>query len=114
MLVASDTDDVFLPKPADLLVNLGESRAVLLCSSQLHPSKTWAPPSRNIPSPDARPFPPPYSYLLQPLQPRKQCRRLFLQSPFKSSSISAYLTTSGDVLPSLSVNNDSDDGLCSF
>ena len=29
MLVVSDTDDVFLPKPTDLLVNLGESRAAL-------------------------------------------------------------------------------------
>jgi protein transport protein SEC24 len=29
MLVVSDIDDVFLPKPTDLLVNLGESRASL-------------------------------------------------------------------------------------
>ena len=29
MLVVSDIDDVFLPKPTDLLVNLGESRAAL-------------------------------------------------------------------------------------
>lgn len=29
MLVMSDTDDVFLPKPTDLLVNLVESRASL-------------------------------------------------------------------------------------
>lgn len=29
MLVMSDTDDVFLPKPTDLLVNLVESRAAL-------------------------------------------------------------------------------------
>jgi len=29
MLVVSDTDDVFLPKPTDLLVNLAEARASL-------------------------------------------------------------------------------------
>ena len=29
MLVVSDVDDVFLPKPTDLLVNLQESRAAL-------------------------------------------------------------------------------------
>jgi hypothetical protein len=29
MLVVSDIDDVFLPKPTDLLVNLAESRASL-------------------------------------------------------------------------------------
>jgi hypothetical protein len=29
MLVVSDTDDVFLPKPTDLLVNLTEARASL-------------------------------------------------------------------------------------
>jgi protein transport protein SEC24 len=29
MLVVSDTDDVFLPKPNDLLVNLSESKAGL-------------------------------------------------------------------------------------
>jgi protein transport protein SEC24 len=29
MLVVSDIDDVFLPKPNDLLVNLAESRAAL-------------------------------------------------------------------------------------
>jgi protein transport protein SEC24 len=29
MLVMSDTDDVFLPKPTDLLVNLVESRSQL-------------------------------------------------------------------------------------
>ena len=29
MLVVSDTDDVFLPKPTDLLVNLAESRSSL-------------------------------------------------------------------------------------
>ena len=29
MLVVSDIDDVFLPKPSDLLVNIGESRASL-------------------------------------------------------------------------------------
>jgi protein transport protein SEC24 len=29
MLVVSDTDDVFLPKPTDLLVNLAEARSSL-------------------------------------------------------------------------------------
>lgn len=29
MLVVSDTDDVFLPKPTDLLVNITEARASL-------------------------------------------------------------------------------------
>jgi protein transport protein SEC24 len=29
MLVVADTDDVFLPKPTDLLVNLAESRAAV-------------------------------------------------------------------------------------
>ena len=29
MLVVSDVDDIFLPKPTDLLVNLAESRAQL-------------------------------------------------------------------------------------
>jgi len=29
MLVVSDIDDVFLPKPSDLLVNIAESRASL-------------------------------------------------------------------------------------
>lgn len=29
MLVVSDIDDVFLPKPTDLLINLAESRASL-------------------------------------------------------------------------------------
>lgn len=29
MLVVSDTDDVFLPRPTDLLINLAESRTLL-------------------------------------------------------------------------------------
>lgn len=29
MLVVSDIDDVFLPKPTDLLINLAESRSTL-------------------------------------------------------------------------------------